>query len=1060
MISSVNFSLEKRRCICKRCCCNDLLSGGKRLNKPRRVRIYKLSTFDTFTDDERVLNEAYKNAPSKERAALKKIRDEKIASYEGIRKIDRKKLYTYEYNKDGKIIDSSETENANKQIALFESEMVRYTEKPLDDFPLIIEIVYMKIANQTLIFDQIQKRGLMIEDKKYVFFTSTTNQMKEGEFVLIQEDFYNKNQKKFMCGLTDNVINQNGGCNRGKYLAYKGLPLSASIIPEGYQIDIDKCLVVPNFETIINEEVEFIGINHKDREFTGIVRRKEDVPIPQTDGAGMFLPGVLPASAQIRCAHLKGAIFPFDFRRFLQQDQVEGIKPNPVILDAWNDPHDIIKEDIQVIFTASQLKMWRYYNSWNDYKKAFHDNGMRIAINKFADTSPKGFAKTSYQFIQTLSSEKLTDEKIAELCADTIEYLDKLKNDLDTMIKVVTKEDDYISLALEQYKELVYDEYIQSKLESKFKSERNDARGNKLILKDSLYSYICPDLYAFCTWLFCGIKNPEGIIPRNYVYNSFFNDKSYDVVDCLRSPHLYVEHGIRKLVKGEVMDKCKEWFNDYDTIVSSHDLLCKLLMFDTDGDEILLTPNKTIIECVPDDIVPLYYIPFEPTKSEINNDTIYEAIVSCMEHTQIGDISNVMTKNYNNPDTDMEFNKIMCCYNNLSIDYPKTQNIVKLGTYEAKYNTLKGENNPYFFVYAKGKSKGSCKKLGNSNANRVCRYIHKNTGNKKYKWKDSEKKFNPSILFNNENPVIIDDKKYKQLEDVMFKLRMKEQILVRSINEAAKEVSKLEGWKEKVSKYEVFYHICEKLILNIFDSREEAAEYLLDMEYLQRENEHKSKNILWNCFGDLIYANICNNLCLANVPQRRKHYEISNETFVKVEEKVVKFLKNIPDNSVDIYQEEIAWLDSLPYKRNCKTDRELLYILLVLSKWYDGKFKIYINQKNQITCNAIDKWLGDGVCICKNGIMRLQKMGVITVEVVKRKYYEIKVHIPDFETQEKAFTVNQRNPLISFYKNNGERKVEQCVICGRDFIKIGNTITCSENCSRENRKRNSRKNSA
>lgn len=1030
------------------------------MNKPRRVRIYKLSTFDTFTDDERTLNEAYKNASPKEKAALKKIRDEKIASYEGIRKINRKKLYTYEYDKNGKIIDSSETENANKQVALFESEMVRYTEKPLDDFPLVTEIVYMKIANQTLIFDQIQKKGLMIEDKKYIFFTSTTNQMKEGEFVLIQEDFYNKNQKKFMCGLTDDVINQKGGCNKGKYLAYKGLPLSASIIPEGYEIDIDKCLVIPDFETIINEEVEFIGINHSNREFTGIERRKEDVPIPQTDGAGMFLPGVLPASAQIRCAHLKGAIFPFDFRKFLQQDQVEGIKPNPVIQDAWGDPHDIVKEDIQVIFTASQLKMWRYYNSWNDYKKAFHDNDMRIAINKFADTNPKGYAKTSYQFIQTLSSEKLTDEKIAELCADTIEYLDKLKNDLDTMIKIASKEDDYISLALGQYKELVYDEYVQNKLESKFKCERNDARGNKLILKDSLYSYICPDLYAFCTWLFCGIKNPKGIIPRNYVYNSFFNDKPYDVVDCLRSPHLYVEHGIRKLVRGEVLDKCREWFNDYDTIVSSHDLLCKLLMFDTDGDEILLTPNKTIIECVPDNIVPLYYIPFEAAKSEINSEAIYEAIVSCMENTQIGDISNVMTKNYNNPDTDMEFNKIMCCYNNLSIDYPKTQNIVKLGSYEAKYNTLKGENNPYFFVYAKGKSKGSCKKLGNSNADRVCRYIHKSTGNKKYKWKDTEKKFNPSFLFNNENPVIIDDKKYEQLEKLMFKLRMKEQILVKSINEAVKEMTKSEGWREKDSKYKVFYHICEKLIMNLFDSREEATEYLLDMEYLQRINEHKSKNILWNCFGDLIYKNICNNLCLANVKQRRKHYEASNETFLKVEEKVVKFLKNVRDNSVEIYQEEITWLDSLPYKRNCKTDRELLYILLVLSKRYDGKFKIYINQKNQITCNAIDKWLGDGVCICKNGIMRLQKMGVITVEVVKRKHYEIEVHIPDFETQKKAFTANQRNPLISFYKNNGERKVEQCVICGRDFIKIGNTITCGENCSRENRKRNSRKNSA
>lgn len=286
------------------------------MNKPRRVRIYKLSTFDTFTEEERVLNEAYKKAGIKDKATLKKIRDDKIAAYEGVRKIDRKKLYAYEYDKDGNLVE--ELENINKQIALFESEMVRYTEHSLENFPLIMEIVYMKIAYQTLVFNQILERGLLIDDKKYVFYTSTTNQMKNGEFVLVEEDFYNKNQNKFMCGLTNDIINHKDGCNSGKYLAYRGLPLSSSTVPEDYEIDIDKCLVVPDFNTFVNENVECIDMDHNKREFTGIERRKEDVEIPQTDGAGMFLPGVLPVSAQIRCSHLKGVIFPFDFRKFLE----------------------------------------------------------------------------------------------------------------------------------------------------------------------------------------------------------------------------------------------------------------------------------------------------------------------------------------------------------------------------------------------------------------------------------------------------------------------------------------------------------------------------------------------------------------------------------------------------------------------------------------------------------------------------------------------------------------------------------------------------------------------
>ena len=1031
---------------------------GKETSKLRRVRIYKLSTFDTFTDEERALHESYKKANPKDKALLKKIRDDKINSYEGIRKIDRKKLYTYEYDKDGNLME--ESENINKQVALFESEMVRYSESDLDGFPLIIDIVYMKIAYQTLVFKQILERGLLIDDKKYVFYTATTNQMKNGEFVLVKEGFYKKNQNKFMCGLTDDIINQKGGCNSGKYLAYKGLPLSASIEPEGYEIDIDKCLVVPDFSTMVNEEVECIDIDHKKREFINIERRKENVEIPQTDGAGMFLPGVLPTSAQIRCSHLKGAIFPFDFRKFLGQDEVEGKKPNPIIKDTWGNMHDIRKEDIQVIFTASQLKMWKYYDSWEDFKKTFHESGMIISINKFADTEPKGYAKTSYQFIQTLSSEKLTDEKLAELCADTIEYLDKMKTDLDTMIRIASKDDDYISMALEAHKELVYDEYIQGKLESKFKSERNDARGNKLILKDSLYSYICPDLYAFCTWLFCGIKNPKGIIPRNYVYNSFYNDKSYEAVDCLRSPHLYVEHGIRNLVKNDTLEKCKEWFNDLDTIVSSNDLLCRLLMFDVDGDEILLTPNKTIIECVPDDIVPLYYVPFDPVKSEINNEAIYQAIVSCMENTKIGDISNVMTKNYNNADTDMEFNKIMCCYNNLSIDYPKTQDIVELGQYDEKYDALKAEKNPHFFRYAKGKSQGACKKLSNSNADRVCDYIHKRTGNKNYTWKDTEKKFNPSILFNNENPVTINSEKYHELEKVMFTLRMKERRLVSSINEAAKEMGRSEGWEEKDSQYDVFYHMCEKLIINIFDSREEAVEYLIDIEYLQRENEHKSKNILWNCFGDLIYKNICNNLCYTDVRQRRKHYETNAVKMKKIEDKAVEILKSRPDNSVDVYKEEMEWIDNMQYRRGCGLDRELLYILLVLQKRYKGEVKIYINQKKQLTCNTIDKWLGDGICICKKGLTRLQKMGVISLQTVAHKYHEIEVCVPEFERQDSVFSVMQWNPIPEFYEYNGERKVERCVICGRKFVKVKNMITCGDMCGKENRKRSNNKYSA
>lgn len=265
---------------------------------------------------------------------------------------------------------------------------------------------------------------------------------------------------------------------------------------------------------------------------------------------------------------------------------------------------------------------------------------------------------------------------------------------------------------------------------------------------------------------------------------------------------------------------------------------------------------------------------------------------------------------------------------------------------------------------------------------------------------------------------------------------------------------------KKDSQYDVFYHMCGKTIMNIFDSREEAVEYLLDMEYLQRENEHKSKNILWNCFGDLVYNNICNNLCYTNVRQRRKHYETNIVKMKKIEDKAVEIMKRIPDNSVEVYKGEIEWIENMQYRRGCNLDRELLYILLVLQKRYKGNVKIYINQKKQLTCNTLDKWLGDGVCICKKGLIRLQKMGAISLQTVARKYYEIKVSVPEFEKQDVAFSVNQKNPLVDFYKYNGERKIESCAICGKEFIKVRNAITCGDICSQENRKRSNSKYSA
>lgn len=1005
--------------------------------KPRRVRIYKLSTFDTLTDKERKFNNAYKEG-KKGKEFLKEQRDELIASYSGVRKVERSRLYLYDYDSDGNIIEETEHENIDKQISLFESEMIRYATDFNEKNPLVMEIIYLKTDKQNEILRQIVERGLDIGEQHYIFYSSTTNQMKRGESILINEAFYNAHEKQITFGLPDEVVNEKGGCNTGKRLAYNGLLLSTSVESAEYEINIDECLVVPDFKTIINEEVKCI--DHGDDTVTGIEVRREDIEIPQTDGAGIFLPGVLPTTAQIRCGHIKGCVFPFDYVKFLQLDEVEGVKPNPIIRDIWGDKHNVIDENIKVLLTGSQVKMYKYYNSMDDFKKNFKEAGKKIAINKFADLEPKGYAKTSYQFIQTLSSERLTDDKIEELCKDTLEWLSGLKKDAALIAEILNEP--YLSDAIKLYPGLIQDKYIQEKMKDKFRTERKKACGNKLILKDSLYSYICPDLYAFCEWLFCSIENPKGIIPKNYVYNSFYNDKDYDRVDCLRSPHLYMEHGIRNLVKGAELEMCKEWFHGCDTIVSSHDLLCRILMFDVDGDEVLLTPNKTLIECVPEDKNMLYYKPFDPVKSQVTKKAIYNALVASMDNSNIGDISNVMTKNYNNDDTDEEFNEVMSCYNNLTIDFPKTQHNISLGKYKDKYEQLKKEKPPYFFAYAKDKKKASCKEKSNSNCDRICGYIEKNTANKKYAWSSADN-FDAAMLCNKNIKVVVKSKKYLEFADLMYDLKRREQQMIWKIENIIGQMDKSDATQEKISRYDVFYDMCSKMILNIFDGdRNIAAQNLIEFEYLQKSNIEGGKNILWNCFGDIIIENIKSNLENGEViPKRRAHYEKRENADIRnVEKKLEENINNAKD--ITIYGNELSWIDSLEYRKGCTNDRELLFILLFLTKKNkDNQVIIGSNKQSVLTFGKLDKFIGDGICVAKKGIERLKKNKAISVES-NRNSIIVKVNSPAGDKVEYTIKENDKNPILSFYEHNKERKISKCIICGERFIKIGNMKIC------------------
>lgn len=1031
---------------------------GKTRIKARRYRIFQLSTYDCLSEDERILYDTYNECSDKnKKRSLRGIFEKTVAGFNGIRTIPDNRLY--KRNKDGTLTDEYRKEIQNP---MFEGEMARIATDFSEKFPLVKEIVYFECSLRDIL-KQVISNGLIIENEKYIFHSATTNQMKKEMVILLKESFFIENEKRIMCGLSRDIINEGNervkGCNRGKYLAYTSLPMSASVeIPsinietEQYEINIDDCIVVRDFEGVVHDTVNYLDIKTLKAEIM-----EKDVPVPFMDGAGIYLPdaGVLPRTGQIRGGYFKGCLFPFDFVKFIQSREGSTSK----ILDIYDTEIDVIEKGIKVILTGSQFKMWKYYKDWESFKKVFKECGCKIVLNNLAHTPVKSAeVLLTYQFLQTLPRDRFTEEAMEKLCEKTVKLLNDSKTEKNIALKLIGVDDDVgkelkpLQAALKLYPNLVNDVAVKEMIQENINTIRRKAMGGKIFM-DGFYTYICPDLYAFCENLFCGIAEPEGLIPRGTVYNAYYNDTDIKEVDCLRSPHLGdSEHCIRQLVKS---DECKKWFHGYDTIISNHDLITKRLMCDCDGDEMLITSSQELISLIDRDRPTLYYDMEKADAEQITDEVLYECLVSSFDNSIIGNISNAIIKLYSaDGEPNYELIRILTAYNNYMIDYPKTQKAMDLQQFTEEYEAWidnKRHKLPHYFRYAKGKTETSVEAYTNCNVDRVCDYINRVVPKKQYKIFDSKKTVNPEILKDPDIKVVRSSKEYKELIKILEKLHYEAQDAQRRTKRIKDKIAANKDIDEDELKVDFHYYLCRELILGVFDSEEKAASYLVDAEYYQPEFKNGNKKLIWNCFGNVIVENIRKNLnSEVQLKVRREQYITKNskehkEVLRAIEEVNKELEEEKKEVTTDITAKEVEWIDNQNYRKNSQTDRLLLFIFLYLQKRYgkDGWFKIKQKVKNGITLNTIDEWIGSD--ISKKGITRLEKKGLINTENVINqfgKYIKVHVGIPESEEKEVVFSIKGGNPLIPLFKYTGERIIKACQICGKEFPAFGNAKTC------------------
>lgn len=599
---------------------------------------------------------------------------------------------------------------------------------------------------------------------------------------------------------------------------------------------------------------------------------KMGVTIPFTDGFGISLKKI--QSSMVRLPFVKG-LMAYCPRRAFQDWCSENDITVHKITDIYGKSHSITEVDY--IFTKSQFKMYKYFNNeydedgnlirtgWEVYKDNFKKYGCD-ACRCNVERGVKLNAKTNYQVLQTLTTE-MTDDDIHSLASYDINCLNGIGRNVQCMLNVLganEKKNDnlnWLQQSLLLYPEMLKDFYVKTLLKNTKDSMIKKFRSGKFNINGS-YVFAIPDPLACLQWWFTDMDKNNlddfGFVKEGYVSCNLFADK--EELDCLRSPHLDHAHCIRK---NQIRECDKKWLKSNGVYLSMKDTMSKVLMYDNDGDKLLLHNNKTIIKCAKQfqskyGMIPNYYDMPKANPELLTNTTLFEGIVNAYHHGNIGTPSNEITKVWMtlNPSSTVEEIKdaievisLRCADVNFTIDYAKTlykpeipKNILQ------KYKVYSGKKVPHFFIYAKNKTTKQVEELGQCNIDRITNVVKSN----RIVFKDLLGKYSYKMLMS--NPDI--DCKTDKANEVLELYRELENTNLRKLSHIDFSVLDIDEKKRTLLQLEFDTNKQRSMFMDIIG---ESKEYITDI-LVKLLQDDVNKDTLWRLFGEVIYNNLEKNL--------------------------------------------------------------------------------------------------------------------------------------------------------------------------------------------------------
>lgn len=485
-------------------------------------------------------------------------------------------------------------------------------------------------------------------ERTYKRLCAGAGQLRRNSAIFVNKDLYDELETIMLCGLTPKQI---GKMNLAKFSAYFALYTSSS-----RQVKTPRICVVPDFEyTLKDQLVDWVYDNENGEK--DIEERLIDFGINAFDGAGMVSPemakqwaedlkcdGYIPSSFIIRAPFVKGAVSIFDFHEFADK-----IAHKTTITDLWGVEHNV--NEIDVILTASQFKLYKKYPSWDSYWFYFKKYKHIFSVTRVNKKEDNKFNTLNYQYIQT---NDFTKEDLKELASYSVNWAQRLlsKDYLTTILYLhISKRmfldtyqidgiDDELSQALMYCPSLLNDDYVYRTVTGQIKKQIDKMKIGKLLVEGA-YEFFIPDLYAMAEHAFgMGVR---GLLPKDAVWNKRWVTKGSKQIVAQRSP--LVAPSENRLLNIYSNTDCEYWYKYIQSgnIINIWDMTAIAMSdADYDGDIIATTDNPVMVKAVGSNKKVITYKKTKAKEQPLNMNA-FAQMDTLSFNTKIGVITNIVS---------------------------------------------------------------------------------------------------------------------------------------------------------------------------------------------------------------------------------------------------------------------------------------------------------------------------------------------------------------------------------------------------------------------------------